>query len=51
MKKYRLQLVLRGHVWEKENMVFYDSWPFKRGLIQMQFSMKGQEKCDLLIVK
>ena len=35
--------VLRGHIWDKEKVVFRDRWPL------MKFSMTGQEKGDLLI--
>jgi hypothetical protein len=41
--------VLRGHLWDKENVVFYDRWPLKRDSIHMKCSMIGQEKGDLLI--
>jgi hypothetical protein len=29
--------VLRGHLWDKEKVVFYDRWPLKRGSIHMKF--------------
>ena len=43
--------VFRGHLWDKENVVFYDMWPLKRGSIHIKFSMTGPrlEKGDLLI--
>ena len=41
--------VLRGNLWDEENMVFTDRWPLKRGSIHMIISMTGQEKSDLLI--
>jgi len=41
--------VLRGHIWDKENVVLQYRWPLKGGSIHMKFSMTGQEKCDLLI--
>jgi hypothetical protein len=41
--------VLRGHLWNKEKVVFQDRLPLKRGSIHMKFSMTGQEKGDLLI--
>jgi hypothetical protein len=40
--------VLRGHLWDTENVVFEDRWPLKRGSIHMKFCMTGQEKGDLL---
>jgi hypothetical protein len=46
---YTVKTVLRGHLWYKEKVALYDRWPLKRGLIQMKFSMTGQEKGDLLI--
>ena len=29
--------VLRGHLWDTENVVFEDRWPLKRGSIHMKF--------------
>jgi hypothetical protein len=46
---FTVKPILRGHPWEKENMALSDRWPLKRGSIHMNFSMTGQEKCDLLI--
>jgi hypothetical protein len=40
---------LRGHLWNKEKVVFKDRWPLKTGSIPMIFSMTGQEQGDLLI--
>ena len=40
--------VLRGHLWDKEKVALYDRWPLKWGSIHMKFSMRGQEKGDLL---
>ena len=40
--------VLRGHLWDTENVVFEDRWPLKRGSIHMKFCRTGQEKGDLL---
>ena len=44
----QLKPVLRGHLWDKEKVVFKDRWPHKRGSIHMKFSLTGQEKGDLL---
>jgi hypothetical protein len=41
--------VLKGHLWDKEKVVFWDKWPLKTGSIDMQFPMTGQEKGDILI--
>jgi hypothetical protein len=41
--------VLRGHLWDKEKVVFQDRWPFKRDSVHMKISMTGQEKGDLSI--
>ena len=41
--------VLRGHLSDKEKVVFKDRWPLKRCSIHMKCSMTGQEKSDLLI--
>jgi hypothetical protein len=45
---YTVKLILRGQHWDKEKVVFYDRWPFKRGSIHMKCSMTGQEKGDIL---
>ena len=39
--------VLRGHLWDKEKVVFKDRWSLKTGSIHIKFSMTGQEKGDL----
>ena len=31
--------VLRGHLWDKEKVVFSGRWPLKRGAIHMKFSI------------
>jgi hypothetical protein len=41
--------VLRGHLWDKEKVGFYDRWPLKRGSNHMIFPMTRQEKRVLLI--
>jgi hypothetical protein len=41
--------VLRGHIWDKEQVDLSDRWTLKRGSIDMKFYMTVQEKCDLLI--
>jgi hypothetical protein len=33
--------VLRGHLWDKENVALQDRWPLKRGSIHMKCSMMG----------
>ena len=48
-KLYTVKLVLRGHIWDKEKVIFLRVWPLKRGSIHMKFSMTGQENSDLLI--
>ena len=40
--------VLRGHLWDKDKVVFYHRCPLKRGSIHMKFSMTGPEKSDFL---
>ena len=45
---YTVKPILRGQQWDKEKVVFYDRWPFKRGSIHMKCSMTGQEKVDIL---
>jgi hypothetical protein len=46
---HSVKTVLRGHTWDNEEVVLQDRWPLKRGSIHMDFSMTGQEICDLLI--
>ena len=46
---YTVKPVLRGHLWDKENMTLQVRWPLKRGSIHMKFSMTGQEKYDISI--
>ena len=41
---YIVKPVLRGHLWDKEKVVFQERWPLKRGSIHMKFSMTGQKK-------
>ena len=41
--------VLRGLLWDKENVVFEEGWPLKRGSIHMNVSMTGKEKGNILI--
>jgi hypothetical protein len=48
ISEYAVKPVLRGHLWDKEKVVFQDSWPLKRGSIHMKYSMIGQEKGDPL---
>ena len=47
--RYTFKPVLRGHLWDKENVVFYDRWLLNRVLIFKKFSMTNQEKDDVLI--
>jgi hypothetical protein len=46
---YTVKPVLRGQMWDKEKVTFYDRRPLKRGSIHMNFSMKGQENIDILM--
>ena len=39
-----VNLVLRGHLWDKEKVALSDKWPLKRGAIHMKCSMTVQEK-------
>jgi len=39
--------VLRGHLRDKEAVVFKDMCPLTRGSSHMKFSMTGQDKGDL----
>ena len=43
-KSFTVKPVLRGHLWDKEKVVFQDGWHLKRGSYHKQFSMTGQEK-------
>ena len=45
---YTIKSVLKGHLWDKENMAIKDRWPLKPGSIHMKFPMTGQEEGDLL---
>jgi hypothetical protein len=47
IKTCTVKLVLRDHLWEKENLGL--STPLKRGSIDLKFYMSGQEKGDPLI--
>jgi len=38
LKQYTVKPVLRGHLWDKEKMVFQDRWPRKRGSIHMKIN-------------
>jgi len=46
---YTVKPVLRGHLWDKEKVTFYDRRSLKRGSIHMNFSMKGQGNSDILM--
>jgi len=48
-KNYTVKLVLRGQLWDKENVALQDSWPLKWGSTHVKFSMSGHENDDLLI--
>jgi hypothetical protein len=46
---YTVKSVLGGHISDKEKVALYDRWRLKRGSSHIEFSLKGQEKDDLLL--
>lgn len=42
--------VLRGHLWTRNEMIFKDRCPLKRGPMHMAFTMTEQESVNILTV-
>jgi len=49
LSPYTVKPVLRGHLWDKEKVVFSDRRPLKRGLIHLNISITGPEKGTLQV--